>query len=221
MRGDEEIAKAVVESLMAEGARGRRPEDDKDDSLEGSRGNGDNPCGASNGQRRSSCEEVADHLFELLDAQMPLEAAARLRRHCETCPHCSELAEAEIHVRNRQEVMLLGAGARQPSREGDESDSGLQIDNGLKRGYRLAMGRRAAGPKSCQLRLAAGGASGMSEGCGLPFSRPSSSPLIGILAGGNFPKLFSLAVPFPLQLLFSKKCSERCEKRSVEAAKTA
>ncbi len=99
MRGDEEIAKAVEESLMAEGARGRRPEDDKDDSLEGSRGNGDNPCGASNGQRRSSCEEVADHLFELLDAQMPLEAAARLRRHCETCPHCSELAEAEIHVR--------------------------------------------------------------------------------------------------------------------------
>ena len=57
------------------------------------------PCGAPGSLLEGSCEEVADHLFELLDAQMPLEAAARLRRHCETCPHCSELAEAEIHVR--------------------------------------------------------------------------------------------------------------------------
>lgn len=57
------------------------------------------PCGAAGSFLEGSCEEVADHLFELLDAQMPLEAAARLRRHCETCPHCSELAEAEIHVR--------------------------------------------------------------------------------------------------------------------------
>ncbi len=57
------------------------------------------PCGATGSLLEGSCEEVADHLFELLDAQMPLEAAARLRRHCETCPHCSELTEAEIHVR--------------------------------------------------------------------------------------------------------------------------
>ena len=57
------------------------------------------PCGAPGSILEGSCEEVADHLFELLDAQMPLEAAARLRRHCETCPHCSELTEAEIHVR--------------------------------------------------------------------------------------------------------------------------
>ena len=57
------------------------------------------PCGAPGSLLEGSCEEVADHLFELLDAQMPLEAAARLRRHCETCPHCSELTEAEIHVR--------------------------------------------------------------------------------------------------------------------------
>ena len=56
-------------------------------------------CGAPGSFLEGLCEEVADHLFELLDAQMPLEAAARLRRHCETCPHCSELAEAEIHVR--------------------------------------------------------------------------------------------------------------------------
>jgi hypothetical protein len=45
-------------------------------------------------------EEVARHLFELLDAQMPEEMAARLRRHCETCPHCSDLASAEAHIRH-------------------------------------------------------------------------------------------------------------------------
>jgi len=39
-------------------------------------------------------------LFELLDAQMPDEMAARLRRHCETCPHCSDLASAEAHIRH-------------------------------------------------------------------------------------------------------------------------
>lgn len=67
---------------------------------DGSQGAGvGGPCGAVGSFLEGSCEEVADHLFELLDAQMPLEAAARLRRHCETCPHCSELAEAEIHVR--------------------------------------------------------------------------------------------------------------------------
>ncbi|MDO4887503.1 MAG: mycothiol system anti-sigma-R factor [Actinomycetaceae bacterium] len=46
-----------------------------------------------------SCEEVAKHLFELLDAQMPDQTARRLQRHCETCPHCSQLADAEVHVR--------------------------------------------------------------------------------------------------------------------------
>ncbi len=46
-----------------------------------------------------SCEEVSDHLFELLDAQMPQEQAARLRKHMETCPHCNRLVEAETHVR--------------------------------------------------------------------------------------------------------------------------
>ncbi|MDN6486995.1 MAG: mycothiol system anti-sigma-R factor [Ancrocorticia populi] len=46
-----------------------------------------------------TCSEVADHLFELLDAQMPKEQEARLRSHAETCPHCNELAEAEVHVR--------------------------------------------------------------------------------------------------------------------------
>ena len=70
------------------------------DGSRGVRGAGvGGPCGAPGSLLEGSCEEVADHLFELLDAQMPLEAAARLRRHCETCPHCSELTEAEIHVR--------------------------------------------------------------------------------------------------------------------------
>ena len=52
------------------------------------------------GEADCSCEEVARHLFELLDAQMPEEMAARLRRHCETCPHCSDLASAEAHIRH-------------------------------------------------------------------------------------------------------------------------
>ena len=117
MRSDEEIAKAVEEILRAKSARslqdagaggaeglagaGDGPDgfrDRADGSGNGRVGVGD-PCGAAGSFLEGSCEEVADHLFELLDAQMPLEAAARLRRHCETCPHCSELAEAEIHVR--------------------------------------------------------------------------------------------------------------------------
>ena len=52
------------------------------------------------GEADCSCEEVARHLFEPLDAQMPEEMAARLRRHCETCPHCSDLASAEAHIRH-------------------------------------------------------------------------------------------------------------------------
>ena len=52
-------------------------------------------CGAD-----CSCEEVSDHLFEFLDAQMPEEQAARLRRHIETCPNCTQMTEAEAHVRD-------------------------------------------------------------------------------------------------------------------------
>lgn len=125
MRSDEEIAKAVEEILRAKsdrslqdagagGAEGLAGAGDGPDGFrdraDGGRLDGDGsrgvrgadvggPCGAAGSFLEGSCEEVADHLFELLDAQMPLEAAARLRRHCETCPHCSELAEAEIHVR--------------------------------------------------------------------------------------------------------------------------
>lgn len=46
-----------------------------------------------------SCEEVAKHLFELLDSQMCVEQTARLRRHTENCEHCSQMADAEVHVR--------------------------------------------------------------------------------------------------------------------------
>ena len=88
------------------GNGGDGPGDRRDGFDRGSGGDGGvrgagvgGPCGAPGSLLEGSCEEVADHLFELLDAQMPLEAAARLRRHCETCPHCSELTEAEIHVR--------------------------------------------------------------------------------------------------------------------------
>ena len=46
-----------------------------------------------------SCEEVYNHLFELLDSQIPLEQAARLRNHMENCSTCNRLVEAETHVR--------------------------------------------------------------------------------------------------------------------------
>ena len=112
MRSDEEIAKAVEGILRAKSARSSRGagaggDGDRRGGLDRGSGGarsvrgagGDGPCGAPGSFLEGLCEEVADHLFELLDAQMPVEAAARLRRHCETCPHCSELAEAEIHVR--------------------------------------------------------------------------------------------------------------------------
>lgn len=47
----------------------------------------------------ASCEEVAEHIFELLDAEMPEEQRARMHRHCEECSHCSQMTDAEAHVR--------------------------------------------------------------------------------------------------------------------------
>ena len=46
-----------------------------------------------------SCEEFAEHLFELLDAEMPEEQARRLDAHAADCPNCTELTEAEKHLR--------------------------------------------------------------------------------------------------------------------------
>ncbi|MCI1675033.1 MAG: mycothiol system anti-sigma-R factor [Ancrocorticia sp.] len=57
-------------------------------------------CGCGCGQAGCSCDEVAEHLFELLDAQMPEEQAERLKHHIATCPHCTQMAEAESHVRD-------------------------------------------------------------------------------------------------------------------------
>lgn len=46
-----------------------------------------------------SCVEVADHIFEIFDLNMPTEQAERLHAHVRTCPNCSRLAQAESHVR--------------------------------------------------------------------------------------------------------------------------
>ncbi len=45
------------------------------------------------------CAEVSDYIFELIDAQMPKEQVARMYAHLASCPHCSQIAEAEHHVR--------------------------------------------------------------------------------------------------------------------------
>lgn len=46
-----------------------------------------------------SCEDVATHLFEFLDSQMPHEQERILAEHTRTCPHCSQMTHAEKHVR--------------------------------------------------------------------------------------------------------------------------
>ena len=46
-----------------------------------------------------TCEEVRDHLFELLDKEMADEEMGRLRAHADTCPDCTEAAQAEHHMR--------------------------------------------------------------------------------------------------------------------------
>lgn len=47
-----------------------------------------------------SCEEFAEHLFELIDAEMPDGEAERLATHAASCPNCTELREAERHLRD-------------------------------------------------------------------------------------------------------------------------
>lgn len=46
-----------------------------------------------------TCAEVRDHLFELLDREMADHEIGRLRSHADTCPDCTEAAEAEQHMR--------------------------------------------------------------------------------------------------------------------------
>lgn len=46
-----------------------------------------------------TCEEVRDHLYELLDREMADEQMGRLKAHADTCPECTEAAQAERHMR--------------------------------------------------------------------------------------------------------------------------
>lgn len=58
-----------------------------------------------------SCEEFAEHLFELLDAEMPEEQARRLDAHAADCPHCTQLTEAEKHLRELLREACCGQAA--------------------------------------------------------------------------------------------------------------
>ena len=58
-----------------------------------------------------SCEEFAEHLFELLDAEMPEEQARRLDAHAADCVHCTELTEAEKHLRELLREACCGQAA--------------------------------------------------------------------------------------------------------------
>lgn len=58
-----------------------------------------------------SCEEFAEHLFELLDAEMPEEQARRLDAHAADCVHCTDLSEAEKHLRELLREACCGQAA--------------------------------------------------------------------------------------------------------------
>ncbi len=46
------------------------------------------------------CDDLVSRLFQLFDAELEASECSRLRHHLEDCPQCSELAEAEEHIRN-------------------------------------------------------------------------------------------------------------------------
>ncbi|WP_345214865.1 mycothiol system anti-sigma-R factor [Georgenia halophila] len=46
-----------------------------------------------------SCDELLEHLFEFLDAELDEGQEARLRRHAAECPTCTEATDAEQHIR--------------------------------------------------------------------------------------------------------------------------
>lgn len=46
-----------------------------------------------------SCDELLEHLFEFLDAELDEDQQARFRRHAEECPTCTEATDAEQHIR--------------------------------------------------------------------------------------------------------------------------
>lgn len=84
--GDETVIRKVEETVRIEKSSGCGPGCD---------------CGPEcDCHDECTCGEVSDHLFELLDSEVPEEQAARLMRHVTKCPHCTKMAEAESHVRD-------------------------------------------------------------------------------------------------------------------------
>jgi len=45
------------------------------------------------------CEELLEHLYEFLDAEISESEVARLQRHVEDCPTCREVTDVETKVR--------------------------------------------------------------------------------------------------------------------------
>lgn len=46
-----------------------------------------------------SCAEARAHLEAFLDQECTADLTERLARHVDTCPHCSQVADAERHLR--------------------------------------------------------------------------------------------------------------------------
>ena len=57
-------------------------------------GGSDCTCGAA-----CRCDELLEHLFELLDYEVPAEYAHRLLEHGRGCENCLETIRAELRVR--------------------------------------------------------------------------------------------------------------------------
>ena len=51
------------------------------------------------GTRDCSCAEARAHLEAFLDRECTADLTERLARHVDTCPHCSQVADAERHLR--------------------------------------------------------------------------------------------------------------------------
>lgn len=50
-------------------------------------------------ERDCTCGELIARLFEYLDSELESSEVARLKYHAEHCPSCTEVEEAERHVR--------------------------------------------------------------------------------------------------------------------------
>ena len=47
-----------------------------------------------------TCEEFADHIFELLDSYLTRDEQERLLHHAQHCEHCTHLSDVEKHMRS-------------------------------------------------------------------------------------------------------------------------